>query len=196
MWSSGANIACWGNPTLGKDGGALVPSPCSVIGWAGEVASVGMLYQNLKMLQVEAVPLMVLIAAELQVLSWREIEVVHFHGCPADLAWKGVGVPATSSRRTWSRGWEGRLKHGGLIESCWRSNYNTTSPQVCIIRQSPTAKWSFTGTQLCPSVYMLPMAAFLLQCKSWANQNVTWHYTEKSADFWSLKVIYIYILLQ
>ena len=128
-----------------------------------------MLYQNSKMLQVEAITLMALIAAELQVLSWREIEVVHFHVCRTDLAWEGSGVPATSSQRTWSRGWEGTLKYGGLIESYWRSNYNTRSLQVRITRQRPTGKWSSTGTQLWPSVYILPMAAFFLQHKRWAN---------------------------
>lgn len=71
MWSSRANIACWGNPALGRNGWALVPLHAQSLaeGCQEEVASVGMLYQNLKMLQVEAVTLMALIAAELQVLS-------------------------------------------------------------------------------------------------------------------------------
>lgn len=55
---SGANIPCHGNPTLGRNGSAPGPLPCSVIGWEParqEITSAGRLWQMLKVLQVEAV---------------------------------------------------------------------------------------------------------------------------------------------
>lgn len=157
MWSSGTNIVCWEILHWEK---WLSPSMIATLShWPRvarkEVASTGKLYQNSKMLQVEAITLMALIAAELQVVSWMEIEVVHYDGCPIDLAWEGSGVPATSSWSAWSRRWEGRLKHRGLIESYWRSNCNTRSPQVHMTWKTPMTKWSLTETLLCPSVYIL-----------------------------------------
>lgn len=103
---SGANIPCHGNPTLGRNGSASGPLPCSVIGWEParqEITSAGRLWQMLKVLQVEAVSLLAFIAAE-----WRSYVFKGDLGsaCPmAALAWEGSGGTSNCSRRTWAGGW-------------------------------------------------------------------------------------------
>lgn len=105
VWGSGANIPCHGNPTLGRNGSASGPLPCSVVDREParqEIASAGRLWQMLKVLHVEAVSLLASLQRNGEVMSWREICVVHAHGCPSLRRLRGT---SDCSRRTWAGEW-------------------------------------------------------------------------------------------